>query len=65
MPVHEHENKICPRCQAAFQCKPGDIVHCQCYTAQLNDAARILLAQEFTDCLCINCLKAISTETQA
>ena len=32
----KHEEKPCPRCRQTFECKPGDVVHCQCYGIMLS-----------------------------
>ncbi|MEO6314205.1 MAG: cysteine-rich CWC family protein [Chitinophagaceae bacterium] len=55
----KHEDKNCPRCNAAFECKVGDITKCQCYTVQLNDAERDFLTRAYTDCLCADCMKLV------
>ncbi|RYG04361.1 MAG: hypothetical protein EOO02_06335 [Chitinophagaceae bacterium] len=60
----KHEQKVCPRCGAEFICKSGDIIHCQCYEVHLNDDTRRFLEQTNFDCLCSNCLIAISKEVE-
>ena len=57
----KHEDKICPRCHTAFECKVGDITKCQCYTVKLNDEERDFLARTYTDCLCAGCMKVLRT----
>jgi hypothetical protein len=57
-----HEEKICPRCQARFECKVGSINLCQCQTVQLNDDERAYIQAQFDDCLCANCLLALKKE---
>ena len=57
----KHENKTCPRCQALFECKVGDITKCQCYSVKLNDAERDFLANSYNDCLCAGCIEAVRT----
>ncbi len=59
----KHETKICPRCDSAFECKVGDVVHCQCYSVVLSPEASAFLAQTHYDCLCANCLLAINQLT--
>jgi len=59
----KHETKICPRCHSAFECRVGDITRCQCYTVKLDDAARDLLARNYSDCLCADCIKAVTAVT--
>jgi adenosylcobinamide kinase / adenosylcobinamide-phosphate guanylyltransferase len=52
----KHEEKDCPRCQAAFECKVGDIIQCQCYGIGLTIEERAFVEERFEDCLCRNCL---------
>jgi hypothetical protein len=54
MPLHEV--KTCERCNAAFECKAGDIAHCQCNTIQLSVEERTFIEERYKDCLCANCL---------
>jgi len=54
MPLHEA--KTCPRCNNAFECKAGDIMHCQCSGIQLNIEERAFVEERYQDCLCIHCL---------
>lgn len=51
-----HEEKYCPRCRTAFECKVGDILQCQCYGVRLTPEEKALLEQRYEDCLCRNCL---------
>lgn len=57
------EAKQCERCGQHFECKPQNITECQCYGLELSDAARQTIAEQYTDCLCRNCLLEISKET--
>jgi hypothetical protein len=52
----KHEEKSCPRCQQRFECKPGDVVHCQCYGIMLTTEERAFIEDRYNDCLCRNCL---------
>lgn len=52
----KHEQKNCPRCKAAFECRIGDITNCQCYRIELTVAEEAFIASEYSDCLCRNCL---------
>lgn len=52
----KHEEKSCPRCHAAFECKVGDIGHCQCSGIALTDGEKQFIAERYTDCLCRKCL---------
>ena len=58
----KHEEKKCPRCGKGFECKAGDIAHCQCSSIQLNEAETKFIADTFTDCLCAACMKAMKSE---
>ena len=55
----QHEEKNCPRCNKLFECKCGSIDLCQCSTITLPDRLSKQLRNEFTDCLCIQCLREI------
>ena len=57
--MRKHEDKVCPRCHASFECKVGDITKCQCYTVKLNEAERDFLARTYNDCLCASCMQAV------
>lgn len=57
-----HEDKHCPRCGIAFECKPGSINQCQCYGITLNNEEQQYISEQFTDCLCIICIKTLRTE---
>jgi hypothetical protein len=52
----KHEEKSCPRCQGQFECKPGDVVHCQCYGITLTTEERAFIEDRYNDCLCHSCL---------
>ena len=60
-----HEIKSCPRCKKAFECKPGNITHCQCYGMELTAELKAFIEQRFTDCLCRDCLRMASAGTQS
>ena len=57
-----HEDKNCPRCGIAFECKVGNILQCQCYCITINDEERQYISKQFTDCLCFNCIIALRTD---
>lgn len=63
--MYRHEDRTCPRCGAAFECKVNDITSCQCYTVQLNDGERDLLIRMYDDCLCTACLTTLTASKQA
>lgn len=58
----QHEEKICPRCEAQFECKVGSINLCQCQTLSLDEAEMDYIRKKFEDCLCADCLKALKME---
>lgn len=58
----KHEEKKCPRCHTAFECKPGNITQCQCYGIALTAEQRAYIEQRYTDCLCRNCLQHLTVE---
>jgi Cysteine-rich CWC len=53
----KHEEKKCPVCNVTFECKPGNIVQCQCYGILLSPEEKALLEEKYDDCLCRRCLK--------
>jgi hypothetical protein len=58
----KHEEKKCLRCGIGFECKTGDIAHCQCSSIQLSEAESKFIAGKFNDCLCAGCMKAMKSE---
>ncbi len=60
MPIHEQ--KICPRCNQTFECRIGDIMHCQCNVIVLSGDEKNFVEEHYNDCLCINCLKEVKSE---
>jgi hypothetical protein len=52
----QHENKVCPRCESAFECKVGDIGHCQCSGFVLTAEEMAFIETRYNDCLCSRCL---------
>ena len=61
MPMCKHEEKKCPRCNVIFECKPGNVGQCQCGEVALTIKQRADIAEQFTDCLCVGCLKELAT----
>jgi hypothetical protein len=51
-----HETKSCPRCNQAFECKPGNITQCQCFGIELIAELKAYIEQRYNDCLCRDCL---------
>jgi Cysteine-rich CWC len=60
--MNKHEEKYCPRCRAAFECKPGNITQCQCYRVKVGPELKAFMEQRYSDCLCRNCLLQLSDE---
>jgi len=58
----KHEPKNCPRCNHPFECKVGDIAHCQCMTVPLTDEERKFIGERHDDCLCANCMRELKAE---
>ncbi|HEX5155387.1 MAG TPA: cysteine-rich CWC family protein [Parafilimonas sp.] len=54
MPLHEA--KTCPRCNNTFECRAGDIVHCQCSGILLSVEESAFIEDRYQDCLCKDCL---------
>jgi hypothetical protein len=57
--MNKHEQKHCPRCNSAFECKAGSIMQCQCATIQLSVEESAFIQAKYEDCLCINCLQQL------
>lgn len=55
-----HEEKKCPRCNILFECKPGNVAHCQCYGIVLSVDERAFIEERYNDCLCSVCLHEFS-----
>ncbi|MES2775132.1 MAG: cysteine-rich CWC family protein [Bacteroidota bacterium] len=60
--MSKHEDIACPRCGSPFECKVGDINHCQCTGIQFTEAEYSFILQQHTDCLCINCLRDLKQQ---
>lgn len=58
----KHEEKYCPKCKVAFECKVGSILLCQCSTVRLNHAELEFIQSKYDDCLCADCMKALKAE---
>jgi len=54
--MSKHEEKYCPRCHGAFECKAGDVAHCQCYGIKFTDEEKKFIEGRYDDCLCRKCL---------
>lgn len=51
--------KVCPRCGATFDCRHDDMAFCHCATIGLDAIQRDYLRNNYSDCLCHDCLVAI------
>ncbi|MBP9889347.1 MAG: cysteine-rich CWC family protein [Leptospiraceae bacterium] len=61
--TNQSKSKICPSCKKSFECKVASIQNCECATITLTATQRNYIAENFTDCLCVNCLKKIATDS--
>ena len=59
-----HEDKYCPRCGITFECKAGNITQCQCYGISVNNEEQQYISKQFTDCLCLKCIKELQSACQ-
>lgn len=48
----------CPRCGGGFECgfQAG---HCACFGIRLTERLRVQLAERYSGCLCLPCLRAL------
>lgn len=60
--MQKHEEKVCPRCQQAFECKVGSVSLCQCSHVAVSEDERKYLQQCFGDCLCAGCIQALKAD---
>ncbi len=58
----QHETKKCPRCNAAFECKPGNITQCQCFGITISNELKKHIEERYSDCLCRACLLQLQNE---
>ena len=52
-----HETVICPRCERTFECRAGSILRCQCQAVTLSEEERYFIQQQYSGCLCADCLR--------
>ena len=50
--------KTCPRCGKEFECVHS--VDCWCVKVKLTDATKTYLKENYSDCLCKECLEKIN-----
>jgi hypothetical protein len=60
--MNKHEQKYCPRCTVAFECKVGNITQCQCSNINLNVEEHAYIGSLYQDCLCAACIAAVRSE---
>jgi hypothetical protein len=53
------QDERCPRCGDAFHCGAAE-PRCDCFDLHLSPELRQQLAQQYSSCLCIACLKTLS-----
>ena len=53
----------CPRCGGSFHCAASE-GFCDCFELQLSDTLRQTLAEQYSSCLCISCLKQLQASEQ-
>lgn len=58
----QHEKKYCPRCAVEFECKTGSILLCQCSRIEMTVEQLEYSNSQYSDCLCLSCLKALRAE---
>lgn len=54
--------KFCPLCGKNFICNSDNISECQCTKVELSPQQRESIKQQFTDCLCTDCMRKIGDE---
>lgn len=54
------KEKTCPKCGRKFICNHENITECQCAKIKLSSNAQKYIADNYSDCVCANCLKEIA-----
>ncbi|MET6995838.1 cysteine-rich CWC family protein [Chitinophaga defluvii] len=57
-----HETVSCPRCNKCFECRVGSILRCQCQAVTLTEEERQHINENYSSCLCANCLRAMKAD---
>ncbi len=52
--------KTCPRCGKTFECVHA--VDCWCVKVKLTDATKVFLKENYSDCLCKECLEKLNQQ---
>ena len=55
----------CPRCGGDFHCGANDAAPCACTALKLDETTLADLRARYTGCLCLACLREISTAQHA
>ena len=58
------EIKKCPRCGKNLECNNYNVLKCACVLVPLKAEARQVIAENYVDCLCVDCLKEIALKIQ-
>lgn len=48
--------KRCSKCFESFECKSDNIEKCDCSKIYLPDELKKYISNNYSDCLCLNCL---------
>jgi hypothetical protein len=48
----------CPRCGGGFECGVN-AGHCDCFGIRLTERLRVQLAEQYSGCLCLPCLREL------
>lgn len=51
--------KICPRCNASFECRHDNLKDCWCVDVSLDEQQLEYIGNNYADCLCHSCLQDI------
>jgi hypothetical protein len=57
--------KKCSKCETSFVCEAEQITKCHCYTVKLSNEQLKKLKKDFQNCLCHDCLIALTSKTAA
>lgn len=55
----------CPRCQQLFACKSDSIQLCECRTVHLDPAQLEFIRLQYSECLCVKCIRELKEEQSA
>jgi hypothetical protein len=48
----------CPRCGGGFECG-ANAGHCACFGIRLTERLRVQVAEQYSGCLCLPCLREL------